>query len=56
MLIVDSGFVEPLRTASKQVRQRVGARFETLYRAESIEAHRTLFAATGRARSMTGRS
>jgi ubiquinone/menaquinone biosynthesis C-methylase UbiE len=41
-LIVDSGLVEPLRTASKQVRQRVWAHFETLYRAESIEAHRTL--------------
>lgn len=41
-LIVDSGLVEPLRTASTQARQRVWARFETLYRAESIEAHRTL--------------
>ena len=39
---MDSGLVEPLRTASKQVRQRVWARFETLYRAESIEAHRAL--------------
>ena len=40
--IVDSGLVEPLRTASKQIQQRVWARFETLYHAESIEAHRTL--------------
>jgi ubiquinone/menaquinone biosynthesis C-methylase UbiE len=40
--IVDSGLAEPLRSASKQVQQPVWARFETLYRAESLEAHRTL--------------
>jgi len=36
---VDSGFCEPLRTASTAVRERVWVRFETLYRAESTEHH-----------------
>lgn len=39
---VDSGFAEPLRTASPQVRQRVWVCFEGLYRAEEVEAHRML--------------
>lgn len=53
--IVDSGLVEPLRTASTQVRQRVWARFETLYRTVSIEVHRTLLLRLA-VPSMTGRS
>jgi SAM-dependent methyltransferase len=38
---VDSGFCEPLRTASSSVRARVWVRLEPLYRAESTEHHVT---------------
>ena len=39
---VESGFAEPLHTAPASLRERVRARFEALYRAESVEQHRVL--------------
>lgn len=36
---IDSGFCEPLRTASDSIRERVWVPFQALYRAESAEQH-----------------
>ncbi|MDQ3151481.1 MAG: hypothetical protein M3R63_07115 [Actinomycetota bacterium] len=44
---IDSGFAEPLRTASEEVRDRVWTRFETLYGRELVNQYRVVLVRLG---------